>query len=190
MLDSSPYIPFDCPGLIAVIAPALASYTPRTRAKMKLTTTSLLLPLLPLISAHAEQAVLNSADSDPWAAKYGHMGDLSFTGVTSFAHLPHERCLNKPELGLDVALIGMPFDSAVSFRPGEHIFLGLGMKAYPSVTRCKVWPIWYPKRYAFSLPYLTMYTHTMSFQARGDRLKSEDTPASPNSTRTCLATAS
>jgi agmatinase len=55
---------------------------------------------------------------DPWTEQFGGTPDLSFSGITTFAHLPHERCLDSPATALDIALIGMPFDNAVSFRPG------------------------------------------------------------------------
>jgi len=85
------------------------------------------LALTPLIvSAHTTadhnptDEETSAAASDAWYSKYGQTGDLSFTGVTSFAHLPHIRCLDNPSAELDVAIIGMPFDSAVSFRPGAR----------------------------------------------------------------------
>ena len=57
---------------------------------------------------------------DPWNTEFGGTPDLSFSGITTFAHLPHERCLERPEAMFDVALLGIPFDTAVSFRPGEY----------------------------------------------------------------------
>lgn len=57
---------------------------------------------------------------DPWAEKgYSSLGDLSFSGPVTFAHLPFESCLNEPNTELDLALIGIPFDLSVSYRPGE-----------------------------------------------------------------------
>lgn len=45
--------------------------------------------------------------------------DWPFTGLPSFAKLPFERCLlNNP--GFDIAVLGVPFDTAVSFRPGAR----------------------------------------------------------------------
>lgn len=36
--------------------------------------------------------------------------DLSFSGISTFARLPHERCLDKPETVFDIAVLGMPYD--------------------------------------------------------------------------------
>ena len=63
---------------------------------------------------------------DPWNTEYGSTPDLSFSGITTFAHLPHARCLDKPDEKFDVAIVGVPFDSAVSFRPGMSPVLHLG----------------------------------------------------------------
>ncbi|CAE6479299.1 unnamed protein product [Rhizoctonia solani] len=57
-----------------------------------------------------------------WAEKYGTQFDLTFSGPLSFAHLPYSKCLeaeNEHEL-FDIAVLGMPFDSAVSYRPGAR----------------------------------------------------------------------
>jgi agmatinase len=73
-----------------------------------------------LLLASISALSLVSADQlDPWNAEYANTPDLSFSGVTSFAHLPHKKCLDLPETAFDIALLGVPFDSAVSYRPGE-----------------------------------------------------------------------
>jgi agmatinase len=59
-----------------------------------------------------------SPSHDPWQEEFGKTADLSFSGVTTFAHLPHVKCLDEPETPYDIALLGIPFDSAVSYRPG------------------------------------------------------------------------
>jgi hypothetical protein len=69
-----------------------------------------LLAILPLITAR----------SDPWAEEYAGTPDLSFSGITTFAHLPHERCLDNIEGKVDVAILGVPYDNAVSYRPGQY----------------------------------------------------------------------
>lgn len=43
-----------------------------------------------------------------------------FSGISTFAHLKHERCLQHPELEYDIAVIGAPFDTAVTYRPGAR----------------------------------------------------------------------
>lgn len=42
-----------------------------------------------------------------------------FTGISTFAHLKHVRCLTTPSELFDIAIIGAPFDTAVSYRPGR-----------------------------------------------------------------------
>ena len=46
--------------------------------------------------------------------------DWPFAGINTFAHLPTTRCLTNPEEEFDIALIGMPFDTAVSYRAGAR----------------------------------------------------------------------
>lgn len=59
--------------------------------------------------------------------------DSIFSGITTFAHLPFAACLSRfsadlpshiaeirPGDAFDVAFVGMPFDTAVSFRPGAR----------------------------------------------------------------------
>ncbi|KAF2264471.1 Arginase/deacetylase [Lojkania enalia] len=46
--------------------------------------------------------------------------DWGFSGVSTFAHLPHIRCLTHPEVEYDIGIIGAPFDTAVSYRPGAR----------------------------------------------------------------------
>jgi hypothetical protein len=69
---------------------------------------------------------LIAARSDPWAEEYGGTPDLSFSGITTFAHLPHERCLDNIDSKLDVAILGVPYDNAVSYRPGKLAVLIAG----------------------------------------------------------------
>ncbi|KAF2447470.1 agmatinase, mitochondrial precursor [Karstenula rhodostoma CBS 690.94] len=46
--------------------------------------------------------------------------DWGFSGVSTYAHLPHTRCLTQPETAFDIGIIGAPFDTAVSYRPGAR----------------------------------------------------------------------
>lgn len=43
-----------------------------------------------------------------------------FSGISTFAHLPHTRCLQDPGQEFDIAILGAPFDTAVSYRPGAR----------------------------------------------------------------------
>ncbi|KAI0128362.1 arginase family-domain-containing protein [Xylariales sp. AK1849] len=49
-----------------------------------------------------------------WGAEWG------FTGIGSFAHLPYAKCLTTPSEQFDIAIIGAPFDTATSYRPGAR----------------------------------------------------------------------
>ncbi len=42
----------------------------------------------------------------------------AFAGISTFAHLPHVKCLLEPQLEFDIGIIGVPFDTAVTYRPG------------------------------------------------------------------------
>jgi hypothetical protein len=53
-----------------------------------------------------------------WLEKYGPQIDQTFSGPLSFSHLPYHRCLENEDIPFDVALLGMPFDTAVTYRPG------------------------------------------------------------------------
>jgi agmatinase len=46
--------------------------------------------------------------------------DWPFAGINTFAHLPHTKCLVEAGENFDIALIGMPFDTAVSYRAGAR----------------------------------------------------------------------
>ena len=55
-----------------------------------------------------------------WSDKYGSQDDLDFTGPLAFSHLPYHRCLEDESSVFDIAVLGMPFDTAVSYRPGAR----------------------------------------------------------------------
>ena len=69
-------------------------------------------------SAHTQSVLGDSSKS--WSEKYGSQGDLSFTGPLSFSHLPYFRCLEDVSPAFDVAVLGMPFDTSVTYRPGAR----------------------------------------------------------------------
>ncbi|KAJ5344920.1 hypothetical protein N7541_007416 [Penicillium brevicompactum] len=46
--------------------------------------------------------------------------EWSFSGIASFAHLKPVKCLIEPDEHYDIAVIGAPFDTAVSYRPGAR----------------------------------------------------------------------
>ena len=60
------------------------------------------------------------ASANPWVKKYGPQIDQPFSGPLSFSHLPYARCLEDDSANFDVALLGMPFDTGASYRPGAR----------------------------------------------------------------------
>jgi agmatinase len=60
--------------------------------------------------------------SDPtWAEKYGDQYDQPFSGPLSFSHLPYHKCLEDTAApDFDIAILGLPFDTGVSYRPGAR----------------------------------------------------------------------
>ncbi|KAK6543743.1 hypothetical protein TWF694_000477 [Orbilia ellipsospora] len=50
--------------------------------------------------------------------KWSH--EWSYSGISTFAHLPYTKCLVDPHEHYDIAIIGAPFDTAVSYRPGAR----------------------------------------------------------------------
>lgn len=57
-------------------------------------------------------------DSDDLNTIWGQ--DWPFSGINTYAHLPHTKCLLDKNLTFDIGVIGVPFDSAVSYRPGAR----------------------------------------------------------------------
>ena len=57
-------------------------------------------------------------ESTTWTEKYGSQYDLLFSGPLSFSHLPYSKCLEQEESVFDVAILGIPFDTSVTYRPG------------------------------------------------------------------------
>ncbi|KAK5078722.1 hypothetical protein LTS08_006312 [Lithohypha guttulata] len=46
--------------------------------------------------------------------------DFGFSGISTWAHLQHTRCLTTPSELFDIGILGIPFDTSVSFRPGAR----------------------------------------------------------------------
>ena len=65
----------------------------------------------------------STLDDKTWLEKYGPQIDQTFSGPLSFSHLPYFRCLENTEASFDIAILGMPFDTAVTYRPGYRCFL-------------------------------------------------------------------
>ncbi|KAK1497217.1 arginase [Colletotrichum tamarilloi] len=86
---------------------------------------AILLVLL-LFNGHAqahERRADTSSDTDVERLKKLHEKwdtDWPFSGISTFAHLQHVKCLTNPDELFDVGIIGAPFDTAVSYRPGAR----------------------------------------------------------------------
>lgn len=92
---------------------------------------SLTVILLAVVNANAKQ--LHSTpfeedvviyDSEPGMEKPSlkdMWDDLwPFQGINTFAHLEHFKCLIEAEQKYDIGIIGVPFDTATSYRPGAR----------------------------------------------------------------------
>lgn len=68
------------------------------------------------IPLHEREWVKDSAAEleRKWSFEWG------FSGISTFAHLNYEKCLTKPDTLFDIAVLGVPFDTAVSYRPGAR----------------------------------------------------------------------
>ncbi|KAK2461465.1 hypothetical protein APHAL10511_005928 [Amanita phalloides] len=67
-----------------------------------------------------QQKPLREQTAGTWLTKYGPQSDLTFTGPLSFSHLPYQRCLENETAQFDIAIIGLPFDTAVTYRSGAR----------------------------------------------------------------------
>ncbi|KAK3698472.1 hypothetical protein LTR37_016943 [Vermiconidia calcicola] len=80
--------------------------------------------LAALVASHEREHVADSQEpfvgwtKEDLDAKWGT--DWGFSGISTFAHLPHIRCLQHPEEEYDIAVLGAPFDTAVTYRPGAR----------------------------------------------------------------------
>ncbi|EAT85666.1 hypothetical protein HBI56_141870 [Parastagonospora nodorum] len=81
---------------------------------------SLALPVLVRSHSHHahDQEQFSQERLDELERKWGT--DWGFSGISTFAHLPHTRCLTHPQTTYDIAILGAPFDTAVSYRPGAR----------------------------------------------------------------------
>jgi len=72
------------------------------------------------VSVLGFQTSLNDEEKPTWRSKYGSQHDQPFSGPLSFAHLPYARCLENEAASFDIAILGMPFDTGVTYRPGAR----------------------------------------------------------------------
>ncbi|KAK4056928.1 hypothetical protein OIO90_002178 [Microbotryomycetes sp. JL221] len=71
-------------------------------------------------AAHGPHHDGSHEQANLWIEKYGNLPDLSFSGINTFARLPHQKCLEDATVNFDIAVIGAPFDTSVSYRPGAR----------------------------------------------------------------------
>ncbi|KAF9055959.1 hypothetical protein BJ165DRAFT_1336801 [Panaeolus papilionaceus] len=57
-----------------------------------------------------------------WSEKYGLQFDTPFSGALSFSRLPYKKCLEETGAAdaFDIAILGLPFDTGTSYRPGAR----------------------------------------------------------------------
>ncbi|KAI1822346.1 agmatinase [Xylaria intraflava] len=74
--------------------------------------------LVDACGGHGHNREWSQEDLDHLEAKWGT--DWGFSGISTFAHLKHVKCLTTPHEIFDIAVIGAPFDTAVTYRPGAR----------------------------------------------------------------------
>ncbi|KAH9950910.1 Arginase/deacetylase [Amylocystis lapponica] len=75
----------------------------------------------PLVDYAALSSVnIENAPTETWLEKYGKQIDQVFSGPLAFSHLQYTRCLEDTNTQFDIALLRMPFDTGVTYRPGAR----------------------------------------------------------------------
>lgn len=62
----------------------------------------------------------DSEETVTWLSKYGKQFDQPFSGPLAFSHAEYARCLEDESAAFDIAILGMPFDTGTSYRPGAR----------------------------------------------------------------------
>ncbi|KAJ7597420.1 arginase family-domain-containing protein [Mycena floridula] len=73
-----------------------------------------------LVSAQIQEPLVKPSHGPSWLEKYGKQIDQPFSGPLTFSHLPYTRCLEEESVNFDIAILGMPFDTGVSYRNGAR----------------------------------------------------------------------
>jgi len=89
---------------------------------MRSATSILLLRLLQASIAHDQTLLTDQRGSSAktWLEKYGRQIDQPFSGPLAFSHLSYSRCLEDDNVDFDIAILGIPFDTGVTYRPGAR----------------------------------------------------------------------
>ncbi|KAK2069632.1 hypothetical protein P8C59_004190 [Phyllachora maydis] len=87
----------------------------------------LLLSLVALVTGHGADDEPKSTAGPHQALWYnaipgdgGTQADSVFSGISTFGRLPYHPCLTDGHASYDIALIGAPFDTGTSYRPGAR----------------------------------------------------------------------
>ncbi|KAI1276954.1 arginase family-domain-containing protein [Xylaria sp. FL0933] len=75
---------------------------------------ALVILLVGALPGHSQDPEKQAKLTEKWGA------DRGFSGIVTFAHLPHKACLATAGLAFDIAILGAPFDTATSYRPGAR----------------------------------------------------------------------
>lgn len=59
-------------------------------------------------------------EQETWLSKYGKQIDQPFSGPLAFSHAEYARCLEDESAAFDIAILGMPFDTGTTYRPGAR----------------------------------------------------------------------
>ncbi|KAH7886000.1 arginase deacetylase [Phlebopus sp. FC_14] len=79
------------------------------------------LAVLAGVSGQQQQPLVAFQDQqETWLSKYGKQIDQPFSGPLAFSHLDYSRCLEDESAEFDIAILGMPFDTGTSYRPGAR----------------------------------------------------------------------
>jgi agmatinase len=73
--------------------------------------------------AHSQEPLgFDGTNGEQWDVKYGSAPVPLFSGPLSFSHLPYYECLKDTshEHKFDIAILGMPFDTSTTYRPGAR----------------------------------------------------------------------
>ncbi|KAJ3827335.1 Arginase/deacetylase [Lentinula raphanica] len=57
---------------------------------------------------------------EPWTSKYGPQNDLGYSGPLTFSHFDYRKCLEDASTPFDIGIVGFPFDTTTSYRPGAR----------------------------------------------------------------------
>ncbi|KAG6332774.1 hypothetical protein ID866_6319 [Astraeus odoratus] len=96
---------------------ALRTTAAHRRTTMK-TAVAALLALTSVVIGQKQRPYTDNQET--WLSKYGKQIDQPFSGPLSFSHLNYARCLEDESADFDIAVMGMPFDTGTTYRPGAR----------------------------------------------------------------------